>query len=71
MLVAGSIVALVEALIVMLVLLGVVELTTEQTGAIMAFAAAFIAIVAPPAAAFWARSKVFPLSKLDPEENNE
>ena len=65
---AAGVVALVEALIVMAVLLGWLDLSTEQTAAVMTFVAALIAVCAPLAGAFVARRKVFPLAKLERDE---
>lgn len=64
-LVAGAIVALIEAAIVMTVAMGWLNLDGTQQAAIMMFVVALVAVVAPPLGALWARTKVRPITKDD------
>ena len=58
--VAGTIVGLVEAAIVMSVALGWLDLDNEQIAAVMAFTAALVAVLAPLVGAVWSRGRVTP-----------
>ena len=57
---AGAIVALVEAMIVMSVALGWLRLDESQLASIMGMVVALAAVVTPIVASVWARSKVYP-----------
>lgn len=61
--IGGVFVALIETLIVMLVALEVVDLTGEQTAAIMAFVVALVAVV-PVISAWVTRNLVKPMAKI-------
>jgi len=50
---AGAIVALIEAFILMLVSLNVIQLTDDQTGTIMKFVVAFVMVASPIIGAWW------------------
>jgi hypothetical protein len=60
---AGAVVALVEAAIVMSVALGWLKLDDAQLASIMGTVVALAAVITPLIGGVWARSKVRPLSK--------
>lgn len=66
---ANSVIVLLNAFMVMLVVLGVVDLSDEQQAAISAFAVALVNMVGPVIAWYWARQYTTPLDTPRTKEN--
>lgn len=66
---ANSVIVLLNAFMVMLVVLGVVDLSDEQQAAISAFAVALVNMVGPIVAWQWARRYTTPYSSPRTKDN--